>query len=356
MPKEIVKFVTIEDEPKDDRTYGFSSNNVIDESKVVEAEIIDSTDQKISKRRGPGRPPKDSANLITYTNFDDTDGKKKYNSKNSVVKEFEKGYADNSKLLYGTIAQTEMIYNNIEDELNHFRTNRTYGGKMRLQHMSNFMNTQVTILNTKIAAVRELNSTRNKINDLVLKREQQLKDVKDENSDKVITDAYYALLNAPRYGLPTVGQALAPQSINTGVNLAGNVIETSSIGGSGVAPTSVNVSDIVPASGSTGIVPANSEDQSFNEYIGNLSPVQRKMISEKDPNIQTVVIYNQATGTKYFDVVNVQTGQSVPGIQRPGEFLLDDMRIDQRNGRAVNSNANMSFPLVIVGSRAMDEL
>ena len=354
MAKEIVKFVTIEDEhDTDDRTYGFSSNNVIDESKVVEAEIIDSTDQKISKRRGPGRPPKDGSNVITYTNFDD-DGKKKSSGKNSVVKEFEKGYADNSKLLYGTIAQTEMIYNNIEDELNHFRTNRTYGGKMRLQHMSNFMNTQVTVLNTKIAAVRELNSTRNKINDLVLKREQQLKDVKDENSDKVITDAYYALLNAPRYGLPTVGQALAPQSINTGVNLSGNIIETASVG-SGVAPTTVSMTDIVPAAGNN-IIPAGNEDQSFNDYIGNLTPVQRKMISEKDPNIQTVVIYNQATGTKYFDVVNVQTGQSVPGIQRPGEFLLDDMRIDQRNGRAVNSNANMSFPLVIVGSRAMDEL
>ena len=353
MAKEIVKFVTIEDEhDTDDRTYGFSSNNVIDESKVVEAEIIDSTDQKISKRRGPGRPPKDGSSVITYTNFDD-DGKKKSSGKNSIVKEFEKGYADNSKLLYGTIAQTEMIYNNIEDELNHFRTNRTYGGKMRLQHMSNFMNTQVTILNTKIAAVRELNSTRNKINDLVLKREQQLKDVKDENSDKVITDAYYALLNAPRYGLPTVGQALAPQSINTGVNLSGNVIETASVG-SGIAPTTVSMSDIVPAT--PNIIPAGGEDQSFNDYIGNLTPVQRKMISEKDPNIQTVVIYNQATGTKYFDVVNVQTGQSVPGIQRPGEFLLDDMRIDQRNGRAVNSNANMSFPLVIVGSRAMDEL
>lgn len=353
MAKEIVTFVTVEDDHDEDRTYGFSSNNVIDESKVVEAEIIDSTEQKISKRRGPGRPPKDGANVITYTNFDD-DGKKKSSGKGSVVKEFEKGYADNSKLLYGAIAQTEMIYNSIEDELNHFRSNRTYGGKMRLQHMSNFMNTQVTVLNTKIAAVRELNSTRNKINDLVLKREQQLKDVKDENSDKVITDAYYALLNAPRYGLPTVGQALAPQSINTGVNLSGNIIETASVG-SGVAPTTVNMSDIVPANANN-IIPANNEDQAFNDYIGNLTPVQRKMISEKDPNIQTVVIYNQATGTKYFDVVNVQTGQSVPGIQRPGEFLLDDMRIDQRNGRAVNSNANMSFPLVIVGSRAMDEL
>ena len=338
MAKEIVTFVTVEDDHDEDRTYGFSSNNVIDESKVVEAEIIDSTD---------------GSNVITYTNFDD-DGKKKSSGKGSVVKEFEKGYADNSKLLYGAIAQTEMIYNSIEDELNHFRSNRTYGGKMRLQHMSNFMNTQVTVLNTKIAAVRELNSTRNKINDLVLKREQQLKDVKDENSDKVITDAYYALLNAPRYGLPTVGQALAPQSINTGVNLSGNIIETASVG-SGVAPTTVNMSDIVPANANN-IIPVNNEDQAFNDYIGNLTPVQRKMISEKDPNIQTVVIYNQATGTKYFDVVNVQTGQSVPGIQRPGEFLLDDMRIDQRNGRAVNSNANMSFPLVIVGSRAMDEL
>ena len=93
------------------------------------------------------------------------------------------------------------------------------------------------------------------------------------------------------------------------------------------------MSDIVPAN-TNNIIPANNEDQAFNDYIGNLTPVQRKMISEKDPNIQTVVIYNQATGTKYFDVVNVQTGQSVPGIQRPGEFLLDDMRIDQRNGRA----------------------
>ena len=37
MAKEIVKFVTIEGgHDTDDRTYGFSSNNVIDESKVVE--------------------------------------------------------------------------------------------------------------------------------------------------------------------------------------------------------------------------------------------------------------------------------------------------------------------------------
>ena len=95
---------------------------------------------------------------------------------------------------------------------------------------------------------------------------------------------------------------------------------------------------------------------SFQNYKENLTPIQRKMILDKDPNIKTVVVYNQTTGEKYFDVINVQTGQSVPGVQRPAEFLLDNMRVDARNGIASNSNINKSFPLVIIGTSAADEL
>ena len=32
------------------------------------------------------------------------------------------------------------------------------------------------------------------------------------------------------------------------------------------------------------------------------------------------------------------------------------MRVDINNGIAVNSNTNMTFPLVIIGTRASDEL
>ena len=77
---------------------------------------------------------------------------------------------------------------------------------------------------------------------------------------------------------------------------------------------------------------------------------------EKNPNVKTVVVYNQTTGNKWFDVIDVTTGNSVPNIARPAEFLLDDMVPDFRNGIATNSNANMSFPLVLQGTRAIDEL
>ena len=100
----------------------------------------------------------------------------------------------------------------------------------------------------------------------------------------------------------------------------------------------------------------SEEDISFQEYQNNLTPVQKKMIADKDPNIKTVVVYDQSSGNKWFDVINVTTGKSIPGIQRPAEFLLDNMRIDIRNGLGVNSNTNMTFPLVIVGTQAIDEL
>lgn len=350
--KEVITLDLIDDSEDEQRTYGLSEENLIEKDSSAEPTVIDTTEEKLAskRKRGPGRPPKD-APVITYTNIVDDEDKSSKKGKNAVIKELEKGYSDTGKMLYETIAQSDMIYTNIDEELAQFKRSKMYGGKMRLQHMSNFMGVQMGILNTKISAVRELDAIRNKINDIALKKEQMMKDVKDENSDKVITDAYYAMLNAPKYGLPMINQPLAPQSINTGVNLSGSKIETSNVGTPGIASTNISLTDIVTVDGSTANI-----DTSFNQYRANLSPVQRKMISEKDPSIQTVVVYNQATGSKYFDVVNVQTGQSIPGIERPAEFLLDNMRIDQRNGRAVNSNANMDFPLVITGTRAFDEL
>ena len=80
------------------------------------------------------------------------------------------------------------------------------------------------------------------------------------------------------------------------------------------------------------------------------------MVLEGNPNIKAVVVYNQSTGSKRFDVVDVSTGVSVPNVPRPAPFLLDDAKPDFRNGIALNSNANMSWPLVIEGTRAIDEL
>ena len=319
-------------EKEEEPSYGLSSSSMVQTGNDDTSGIV-TLNTEPKRKRGPGRPPKDqSSNSNMYTDIVLADEPKKKSK--SIEKELEKGYDVTTKLLYGAITQADMMYSTIDQELTNFRSNKTYGGRNRMQHMSDFMNTQVSLINTKVNAIRELNSSRNKIDDLILKKQQMLKDQGEENSDKAVMDSYYALINAPRYGLPAFNQALSPSSINTGFNLQGNQLQGS---------------EIITSDG-------GNIDTSFEQYKNNLNPIQKRMIADKDPNIKTVVVYDQSTGMKYFDVVDVRTGQTIPGIQKPAEFLLDSMRVDLRNGIAVNSNTNMSFPLVIIGSRASDEL
>lgn len=319
-------------EKEEEPSYGLSSSSMVQTGNDDTSGIV-TLNTEPKRKRGPGRPPKDpSSNSNMYTDIVLADEPKKKSK--SIEKELEKGYDVTTKLLYGAITQADMMYSTIDQELTNFRSNKTYGGRNRMQHMSDFMNTQVSLINTKVNAIRELNSSRNKINDLILKKQQMLKDQGEENSDKAVMDSYYALINAPRYGLPAFNQVLSPSSINTGFNLQGNQLQGS---------------EIITSDG-------GNVDTSFEQYKNNLNPIQKRMIADKDPNIKTVVVYDQSTGMKYFDVVDVRTGQTIPGIQKPAEFLLDSMRVDLRNGIAVNSNTNMSFPLVIIGSRASDEL
>ena len=329
MKDEIKQVVIVEKE--EEPSYGMSSSSFV---QANDNDGVITIDEEPKRRRGPGRPPKDpTSNANMYTDIVVAEDPKK---KKSMEKELEKGYDVTTKLLYSAIGQADTMYGTIEQELNTFRNNKSYGGRNRMQHMSDFMNTQVSLINTKVNSIRELNSSRSKINDLILKKQQMLKDQGEENSDKAVLDSYYALINATRYGLPAFNQALSPTSINTGYNLQG-----APLAGSEIITAGDNM---------------NTPDVSFNQYKDNLTPIQKRMIADKDPNIKTVVVFDQSTGMKYFDVIDVRTGQSIPGIQKPAEFLLDAMRVDLRNGIAVNSNTNMSFPLVLIGSRASDEL
>ena len=326
------------DESKAQAEYGFSASKMVESDEPIETE-------KPSKRRGPGRPAsKNQYGLIpanTYTEIVTDDPSSAKKRKSSFEGQMEKRYAPQVAMVAGIIAQSDQMMGEISAELQKFSEKTGYGGKSRNLAISNLQNAKTGLLNTKLSAVRELIMMRNKINDLTMaNRKMEIAMGADEqNSDKAVMDAYYALVNASRYGLPQITPPLHPSSINTGVNLQGAQIATSTI----AAPA-----PIVTADGSM------QQAQSFNPQ--NLTPIQQRMVLEKNPNVKTVVVYNQSTGSKRFDIVDVSTGMSIPGAQRPAAFLLDDMKPDLRNGIASNSNANMSFPLVIEGTRAIDEL
>lgn len=320
--------------------YGFSA------SRLVESEGLE---EPKPKKRGPGRPrnPENQYGSVpanTYTNIVTEDSESAKRRRSSFEGQIEKKYEAQVAMIADVVTQTNQMISELNSELQKYQEKPGYGGKSRNLAINNLHNTRLGLLNTKLTAARDLTYLRNKINDLVMQDRKMSKDEGlDDTGDKAVMDAYYALVNASKYGLPQIAPPLHPASINTGVNLQGAPINTATIGSS--AP-------IIPADGSAPIVPA------VNQYglTPGMNPIQQKMILEKNPNVKTVVVYNQSTGSKRFDIVDVSTGMSIPGVQRPAPFLLDDMKPDIRNGIAANSNVNMVFPLVIEGTRAVDEL
>jgi hypothetical protein len=225
----------------------------------------------------------------------------------------------------------------VSDELQRYRDRPGYGGKGRMMAMSELQNSQVSLLNTKLAAVRELNNVATKIIDQTTKYEQQMRENGEDASDRNIMRLYEMMLNPSKYGVPHINNPIHTSSLNTGVGLNGVPIQGVEL-----------ATPIITSNGGSdsGVVVSNP----------TLTPEQNRMVLEGNPNIKAVVVYNQSTGSKRFDVVDVSTGVSIPNVPRPAPFLLDDAKPDFRNGIALNSNANMSWPLVIEGTRAIDEL
>lgn len=269
---------------------------------------------------------------------------------NFYEKQLDSKFSNTNQLLYQTISQADYIFTKVEEELDKYKKNSSFGGKSRALSMSTLLNTQANILSTKINAIKESNNIRKTIVDNILKRDQMQmqarmkvfapKDETEVNSDKAISDAYYSLINASRYGLPTIHNPLAQSSINTGISLQGNIIPTSSLN----PIVTTNPGEAQPMD------PLNSF------LTNNMTPSQKRMVLEHNPNVKIVVFYDQSTGGKKFEALDVNSGKIIPGVQLPASFLLEDMRIDFNNAIAYNSSANLNYPLVIVGRRAVDEL
>lgn len=310
-------------------------------------------------------PPVNAAEIITSTTTTQQNASSRIANMNSALnklmpdtsqadyyeKKLDDKFADTNQLLSQTINQSDYLFIKVEEELDKYKKNPSFGGKSRSLSMSTLLNTQANILGTKISAIKESNNIRKTIVDNILKRDQMQMQARmkvfapkediDQNSDKAIADAYYSLINASRYGLPTIHNPLAQSSINTGISLQGNIIPTSSL----------NTSIITSGPGEM------QPSDPLNSFIGNnMTPNQKRMILEHNPNVKIVVFYDQSTGGKKFEALDVNTGKIIPGVQLPASFLLEDMRIDFNNALAYNSSANLNYPLVVVGRRAIDEL
>jgi hypothetical protein len=314
---------TIVSRVKPTETFGFNGNFFVNGDE--ESLSLPNTEDPAQKRRG--RPPGKMKKLesgVEFVSVDDDDEQEK-----NVA--YKKTYEVTTGMLTNSIRQIDGLNAQIQTDISLVRNNKFI--KNKYPYICELTGATTGLMGTKISAIRELNSVISKCHDLEMKRAKEFGNNEKENDDKKIMDMYNAFINTPVgsvQGSPFAG--ITPMLINSPPSTMGMV--------------GIDIdSDIRAISGNPG----------YDNYVQNMTPEQNAMVLETNPFIKPVVIYNQETQDKYFDVVDTSTGLSVPNVPRPADFLLREMRVDVRSGVARNASANMDFPVILIGNRALDE-
>lgn len=290
-------------------------------------------DVKTGKKRG--RPAKKKLSDGTEVILADEDSSSQPLPIYQTNQSYLDTYTETTGLLKGSVMQIDMLQNELKQEIDTIRNSKTL--KRKYDYISTLTGTVGTLIGTKVTAIREMNKVITDSHNLDLKRLKDLKmDAKANEVDdnKRIMDMYEAFINTP------VGSYSGP-----------NILSSPSI-----ADLTSNISIGAPTQASSGIVRVGmAEKDPYIEYSQNMSPSQNMMRLEQNPDIKTVVVYDASTSNRWFDVINLRTGESVPNVNKPDSMFLEDTSIDVRNGVARNAKLDITYPLIQVGNSNMSE-
>lgn len=262
---------------------------------------------------------------VAAINFD-TDNNKSDRPLNIIESNepIENKYTETNNILRSAIVEIDRSLNDLQHDIAEVRSSKTMRSKYT--YLSNMQAGVASLIGNKIAAARELNSTIGKCNDFELKRYKEVQAVNAASGDEDanIMKMYQAFMQTP---------------VSSGGGLPN--VSLSAIDSSLAAPNQINIGTL--------------QESGFNNYINNMSPQQNMMRLENDPNIKEVVVYNQETGARYFDIIDMRTGQHVPNTEPMDPMFLEDTTIDLKNKVARNVNLGESYPLIIVGQPILSE-
>lgn len=225
-------------------------------------------------------------------------------------------YNETNQMLNSVIAQIDGYSMAISQDLNTIRASKTL--KNKYNYITDLTATGGQLIGNKITAIRELNKTITDSHNLELKR---LKDVTAANAagetdEKYIMDMYNAFIQTP-----------------TGNNYS-------------LGPRPMDLQ-----SAGSGLIGVPMQSQLSGDYA--LTPEQNRMRLESNPNIKTVLVLNATTGERYFDVIDVTTGNSIPNMPKPDPMFLEDTVPYPAEGVARNTNLDVTYPLVVIDNGSL---
>lgn len=237
---------------------------------------------------------------------------------------YEKKYQETNNVLRSAIAQVDASLTEVQGDIQDIRSSRVI--KNKYQYLSLLQGSVGSLIANKISAARELNNTISKCNDMELKRYKEIRvanaAMNEQDSDQKVMEMYKAFVSTPVSSNPF------PE------------INQMSVGAVPMPTPPVSIGNV---------------DDAYANYVNNLTPQQNSMYIENNPNIKQVVVYNQETGARYFDVIDMTTGQSIPNTEKHDAMFLEDVDIDLKNNIARNVNIGETYPLVKVGQPLMNE-
>jgi hypothetical protein len=232
-------------------------------------------------------------------------------------------YNITNMLLGGSIQQIDELASKIKEDLDYIRA-KNY--KQKYDHICQLSGNMTGLMGDKIMAIREMNNVITTCHKLEMSKMKELKLNETVDDDKRLMELYNAYINAPMGTLAQPGNNIPLSSLNMPT-------------GNGIQIGSNNI----------------TSDSGYDKYISELSPEQHAMMFESDPNVETVLVYDQTSHQKYFEVLNIATGEVIPNMPVPSQFVLEDCNVDIRNGIAKNIKLNKTWKLKLIGSPIMNE-
>ena len=301
--------VTDKDNFKPKFTIKKEDGSTVNDTSIIKVDRELPDQEKEKKKRGrPRKEASSGSNIIRAGNVEVEDTSSIYS------------YSETTGMLHETLHQIDSLNLELMQEFEQVRHSRTM--KNKYNTLVGLTENVSTLINSRIQAIKEINSTISKANDLDYKKEKDRREAQaDVDDDKYIADLYKSFLQNPTNFNPS------PQLPQVDASLFGSGIVRADL------PNSNN---------------SNNVDASYLSYLSNLSPEQNLIRYENNPNVKQVVVFDAASGNKFFQMMDMSTGQVIPNVPVYDQMFMEDTTLDLKTKVAKNINLNESFPIVVI--------
>ena len=279
----------------------------------VDLDVPTKTEKQLPRRK------KETSEIIRSTNSD--------TALSGTVEDIPTAYTylETTSMLRDTLSQIDGLNTELMQEFENVRASRTLKNKHNV--MIGLSENVGALISNKISAIKEINNSITKSNDLDYKK---IKDSKaamgNVDDDKRIADLYTAFITNPQAQMQQVQVPM---------------MDMTAYGSTGIVRADIsNNGNILNSNGQV--------DMSYSNYVANASPEQRLMMMEGNNSIKQCIIYDASTGNKAFQYFDMQSMQPVPNMPIYSDILLEEFQIDLTTRTAKSINLKETMPVIVI--------